>query len=194
MTWLWVMLGVILVFFVIPRFFRALGRRGSSSSWDKVIASPDADQMFGPLVGGENFTYGAAKLLRPFGIDYMKFCSNVLYLMHEGQMEHAALMGDAQAIRQFRYYTPSISEFAARFTRPLGMPTWMVAAFPDVLSWINESTPEEDRMEVLLSGIDESELERAFGGESEVTNATIDVYRRMIENYLREVRPRLEAQ
>lgn len=193
MTAVWVVIGLVLVFVILPRVFRSLGRKGSSKSWQQIIAAPETDAMMRDLLGCENFTYVAAKVLSPLGIDYMRFVSNSIYLAHGGDLTTARMIpGSSDAVKMFHYQTPSIRTLARITDRPQ-LPLWMLAAVPDVIDWMNEGPMDGQRIEQLYEGVTETEHEAA-DADGPDSRKKIDIYRRVIDNYLREVAPRLETQ
>jgi len=178
---------IVFLFLVLRRILNRIVRHSSNMGWDAVLASPSTDSMFHRDFEIENFTYPVAKVLKPLKVNYVKFMSNLLCLSYEGD---ELRMNLDKGMRYITLQTPSIAHYRDFLNRPL-LPLWFLAAFPDVVDWINSD--DFEKSEVLYEGIDEGLLEAGFQDWGDSQQKT-DVVRGMIEYYLKKVRPALETQ
>lgn len=102
-------------------------------------------------------------LLIPRAIDPERFGVNLVFLENEGEpsmdFDSAAPVGDP---------TPSAMEFERNIDRPVAYPTWFLAGFPDVASWLSKLSeskdPEKDQELVkLFTRLDEAKDSSANG-------------------------------
>ena len=71
----------------------------------------------------------------------------------------------------------------------MGLSTWFIAAFPDIVKWINNDGL--DTSELLYDGIAEDQLGAAFDKDKDCVER-VKVYKVIVDNYLKKVKPTLE--
>jgi hypothetical protein len=180
--------GLIVLFIVISKLGKRMRRMSSEIGWRRIINDPETDALFRQMIGTENFKHAISNLLRPANVHCIKFMSNLLYLLYEGDKGKIQANPDTKG---FVYQTHSIVSYRTRMDRPLGLAIWFIAAFPDIVNWINED--ENDNSEILYEGIDENRLDEAFDKQKD-SPERIEVYKKMVENYRLKVKPILETQ
>lgn len=180
--------AIVTVFLVLRPILNRVVRWESDKRWERVLSNPDSDDVFEYSFQIVSFTDAVASVLKPLRVNFTKFMSNLIYLVQGGN--DARLKTDP-LMRRYRVRTRSIHKFGSFKRRPLGMPIWFMAAFPDVVDWINSGTLEKNC--VLYEGIEEDLLESVLEDWRESSEKT-QVMRKMVENYLRKVKPYLETQ
>ncbi|MDR2716516.1 MAG: hypothetical protein LBB89_00415 [Treponema sp.] len=191
MTVFLVIIGVVIVlFFVVRPLLNKTVSQSSDKDWERILNTPEIDQMFRQTFQVNNIFHVIAILLKPLNINFTKFVSNIVWLANDGN-EYTIKNSPDQSYYQF--YTPSIKYFTRSINRPQ-MPIWYIAAFPDVNKWRNDdNTTEEDVENKLYVGITEDEVEEAINSNWESNNA-INTLKKVVLNYKNNVKPYFEVQ
>lgn len=130
-------------------------------TWRNVL-TPEGLQ----LVAAEELDDVVALMIQ-FRIDPQKFGGNLLTLVSRGRPSIFASISDGNDSLPS---TPSIGKYESIVDRP-GAPLWLLAAFPDVMAWFNES-----RLETMEPQVRQN-----------------DLYRNLVAKYLSETGRTLET-
>lgn len=147
-------LGILLIVYFFKKvFFSGIEKRLSNNEWENFINNPEMETSFEKGFGIRNANYIIKNILIPLEIDYMKYMSNLIYLLCEGDSHYLTTSSEAKF---FSKRTPSILDFASRLERPM-TPLWALAAIPDIYQWINNENIDDDavenRIETLFDGV-----------------------------------------
>ncbi len=71
------------------------------------------------------------------------------------------------------------------------MPIWFIAVFPDVINLLNEA--ESEKYQILYDGVKADIFNPGIDIKNE-DKKKLEMYRNIIENYLKKVKPYLEIQ
>ena len=184
---------VIVVLVVVGfQLVRHVGRKALKSSneasWQKMLAHPDSDEMLETMFGISHGALVVSEILIRYRISYIRFASNHMYLETEGE---SVGVNAGAAVRDFRFVTPSIKNSRRRIGRPLGLPIWFLAAFPDVVDWLN-SDEGIDRIEDVYKGAEDL-AEHVFSEADHEPDDEIRLFQHIVDYYLRNVRSHLEV-
>lgn len=154
----------------------------SDKDWDWAINNPEINQMFKNVFKIDNINYVIENLLKPFKINYTKFVSNLTWLYTEGTSNNTS----------YNIITPSIKYFSREIDRP-HMPIWYIAAFPDINKWRNDDNTTEEEVENKLHiGLDELDMPNV-DGNIYYLNEGVPIMKKIVENYLKNIKPYLET-
>ncbi len=147
-------LGILLLFYLFNKFFfPGIGKRLSKNEWERFINNPEMAATFEKGFGIRNANFIIRNILIPLDIDYMKYMSNLIYLLCEGDSYYLTTSSEAKF---FSKRTQSIVDFASRLDRPM-TPLWALAAIPDIYQWINDDNNDNDtvenRIKILFDGV-----------------------------------------
>jgi hypothetical protein len=164
----------------------------TADTWRGILTSKDFGQ---PIVEAEELE-GVVTLLQKHRIAFEIFGGNVIEILSDGRSRTDPL-GERPAFPT----SPSIKDFTDPFGRPMGAPVWMMAAFPDVVTWLQEVLDAEggpeSAGEILgaVYGIDpttnESEIEKALLTPDGKVQAKC--YSHAVDEYLRKTNKPLEV-
>ena len=188
---LFIMAGILAGLAVLLLVLRLLGRllmtKSSEIGWTRLLSDPDTDSKFESMIGEKNFKHAIVHVLMPAGVHFIKFMSNLLYLLFEGDKTRIVTNPET---RGFTSFTTSIANYRSRTDRPMGLALSFIAAFPDIVDWINKDENFDD--DSLYQGIEEDKLEVAFDSEKD-SLLRHEVYTIMVSKYLTKTGRRLEV-
>jgi len=184
---LFILFALVIGFFIWKAVSKRTVLDPQTTGWDPLIHDPNTDDSFMMNFRLAHFSDTAEKVLQPLNVNYNKFMSNLFYLAYGGNLNNPFASQDA---KRFTSHTASIKNYIEKQNRPL-MPLWFIAAFPDVLDWIQEAKAE--RSQILYEGIREDDLKSWLDMKEEDTRK-LEIYKVMIENYLKKIKPELEIQ
>ena len=101
----------------------------TATMWKDLLASSDLPQ---PIVNPHEIDEVVA-LVHKHRIDFQLFGGNLLAIVFEGR-SRIGLLDDRPAAPT----SPSVQSLTNPLERPAGMPLWILAAFPDVVIWLQE--------------------------------------------------------
>lgn len=160
---------------------------GSGGAGDPVVASHEVEDVIALMIEAR--------------IDPQKFAGNLLALASGRRQLGVDVFREEEAALPT---TPSVSQYISRMDRPPLMPVWVLAGFPDVIAWVNEthrasrgSSPscgEEPVSMDTLFGIDlEAEDLREEDYRNPDGSLRAQCYRNLIRSYLERTGHALEA-
>jgi hypothetical protein len=181
MSIVFIVIGIFLVLmFIVRPVSNKVVSTVSKNEWDRILVDINLDSDFREI-GIHNISYIINTVLKPLNVDYYKFCANLFFLYNDGRPRS-----------EFPLVTPSIRRFGRSVHRP-HLPLWYIAAFPDILSWINSLDIDSEYLaNKIYVDISEKELEASFEGNGESVIA-INTLKKMVYNYKRNVKPYLET-
>lgn len=183
MVFIYIVGGFIFLMLVVRPILNTVNKNGSNQNWDRIISEGNIDQMMEKEFGLIDMQFVIVTVLKPYNVNYIKFMSNLLFLKEEGMQSYLPVSDDR---KYFSIYTPSIKEYASSLNRP-HLPLWYIAAFPDIVLWINSN---ENGIEMLFPEINEENYENEFSlGADREGISTLKI---MVQRYLRLVKPYLE--
>jgi hypothetical protein len=162
----------------------------SNDEWDAILNDPTTESSFKNMYGIDHFFYIIGTVLKPLNINRIKFVSNLMWLTAEGD-EYT--LKDNPITAKLNFYTPSIKYFTRNIDRPK-MPIWYIAAFPDINLWLNNDDIDfEYAHEKIYEDITEQDMEELGDSGFNSIKGT-RIIKRMVLNYLKNIKPYLEVQ
>lgn len=166
----------------------------SYMAWQSCINDSEINSdSYSAVSGTKNFGYVIENLLIPLEIDYVKFSSNLLFLGYEGDKRMSSGNYDDFTASKI---TSSVKMFQRRYNRPSLFPIWFIAAFPDIVSWLNSAKDETANIkmnEIFFNGIEEDKLDKLTDKESSIEEVT-EIFKKMVGNYMEFIKNSLETQ
>ena len=172
------------------------------------------DQMWHTLLAPDDLKYilvsrdeidDIVSLMVESRIDTAKFSGNLEVLLTGGHRAIEEMYPAASGGRTPLPSTLSISKFAQFIDRPLGLPLWFLAGFPDVAVWagdkqgasFNSSVDEKERIEItaMLLGVDLNASQNSDDMNFNNDEGTLRsrYLRNFITNYIRKTGKSLEV-
>jgi hypothetical protein len=166
--------------------------------WRNILASEEMGEM---LVASHEVD-DVVSLMIEAKIDPQKFGGNLSVLITQGMPTTAYLFGGQNLSPPT---TASIHQFISIVDRPIRMPLWLLAGFPDVLAWLNEQqealqypSVDENKAEATIAelygfdvdssrNVSNSEIENPDGG------LRVRYYRNLVWNYVQQTGRNLET-
>jgi hypothetical protein len=182
-----IFVAIILVALLVFVIMQRNARRASKEGWTDLLENAEKIENFNNMLGIKNFETAMRDLLIPAKVNFIKFNSNLLYLLNNGEPVNRLIANAATAY--FSVRTPSIRRFGKRHKRPTALSLWFIAAFPDVADWGARHRGQVS----LFEGLTEATLDQALKSGPD-SDETMMVYGRMLHNYQLKVRARLETQ
>ncbi len=166
--------------------------------WRNILA---ADELGETLVASHEVD-NVVSLMVECKIDLQKFGGNLSALITRGMPTMANLFDEQKPSLPT---TPSVNQYISIVDRPIRAPLWLLAGFPDVLTWLNEKqeaffnprVDEEEASSALAElygfGVDSSQ----GMSENEIKNPDGSLracyYRNLVRNYVDQTGRNLEV-
>jgi hypothetical protein len=177
------------------------GTRPIDRMWHTLLAPDELEYI---LVARDEID-DVVSLMVESRIDTAKFAGNYEVLLSGGHRAVEEMYPAASGGRTPLPSTLSISKFARFIDRPLGLPLWFLAGFPDVAVWagdeqgasFNSSVDEKERIEItaMLLGVDLDAFQNSDDMNFNNNDGTLRsrYLRNLITNYTRKTGKSLEV-
>jgi hypothetical protein len=175
--------------------------------WENILTCYDLNE---PLVAHDELDDVVALMIE-LKIDPQKFSGNLYVLLKRGRLSMSDILKEENSLPT----TPSISKFIAIIDRPIRIPLWPLAAFPDVIDWAMEQKEEVLKSKYMKKNTEEvnSSIDKdrniintakhldanlhsqrdSYWDEIENASSRVNYYRKLISYYKKETDKALEV-